>query len=356
MKQKTDRQVFRLLLSAILAIALYGIIADGARSQETRTVTDSRGRTVTVPREVTRVATFIPAFCQVTEMLTRGGGKVVAFPTAGISPYFKKVFPDLLVSNPKGYDSRSVEDIIASKAQVAYGPDLVLSDPQREQLNAAGVAVVSANGLATVEELSQSFLIIGQVLGEIEAQRAEEFVAYYKGNVSLAARLSAAVPPEDRLKVLVLYGSGGSYRTINRQDISHHYLTAAGGINLAGDYMLQSGMGAVIDAETIVSLEPEVIFTSGPNDRDEILKDPALAQIPAVVKGRVYACPRGIFAWYARSAEGAMLPLWFGTKLYPDLFKGIDMNKVVLDYFSEFYNYLLPDNELNDILNPEIKK
>ncbi|MDR0549147.1 MAG: ABC transporter substrate-binding protein [Deltaproteobacteria bacterium] len=321
---------------------------------ETRTVLDSYGRPVTIPKVVTKVAPFIPAFCQVTEMLTRGGGRVVAYPTAGISEYFKKVFPDIVRSNPKPYDSRAVEDVVASGAEVAYGPELALSDTQKEQLRQAGVAVVAANGIATVAELSQSFLIIGNILGETEAQRAREFVAYYQGNVDLAARKTAIVPPNQRVKVLVLYGGAGGYRTINKNDISHHYLSAAGGVNLAADYMLGGqNMGGVIDFETIVSFKPEVIFSAGPTDRLEILKEPALAEVPAVKNGRVYACPKGIFVWYARSAEGAMLPLWFGTKLYPELFQDINMATVVRNYFANFYDYQIPDEELRVVLNIE---
>jgi iron complex transport system substrate-binding protein len=341
----------RFLGIALLSLPLF--FPALVRSQETRTVTDSYGREVSIPKTVTRVAPFIPAFCQVTEMLTQGGGKVSAFPSAGISDYFKKVFPDLLKSNPKGYDSNSVEEIIASRAQVAFGPVTTLSDTQREQLKAAGVAVVAANGLATVEELSQSFLIIGAILGEVEAERARKFVQYYQGNVAKAVGLSDRVPPTQRLKVLVLYGFGGGYLTINKKDISHHYLTAAGGINLGADYLLGGGIRGAIDTETIVTWAPEVIFTSGAQDRSEILEDQILAEIPAVKNGRVYACPRGIFVWYARSAEGAMLPLWFGTKLYPEVFREIDMKEVVRTYFADFYRYKIPDDELEAVLNSE---
>jgi iron complex transport system substrate-binding protein len=111
-------------------------------------------------------------------------------------------------------------------------------------------------------------------------------------------------------------------------------------------------MGGVIDPETIVSMAPEVIFSSSPIDRLDILADPVLAEVPAVKSGRVYACPKGIFVWYARSAEGAMTPLWLGSQLYPDLFQEVDMRKVVKNYFGQFYNYQIPANELNEILNP----
>ncbi|MDR2422885.1 MAG: ABC transporter substrate-binding protein [Deltaproteobacteria bacterium] len=336
-----------------LVVALVLSLGSLALAQETRTVIDSLGQPVVVPKVVTKVAPVIPAFAQVAEMLTRGAGKVVAYPTAGISDYMKKVFPDLVRVNPKGYDSRSMEDVIASGAQVVYGPvGLMLSDSQKTMYKEAGISVVAVNGLRTVEEMSQSFAIIGDILGEVEAKRAQEFVQYYKGNVAKAARLSSQVPQEKKLRVLFLYGSGGGYRTINKNDISHHYLTAAGGINLAADYLANApGMGGTIDKETIVNWDPEVIFSSSPVDRLDLLADTSLAVTSAVQNGRVYACPKGIFVWFARSAEGALMPLWLGTKLYPDIFKDVDMKDVVRDYFANFYNYRLPNDELSTILN-----
>ncbi|MDR2141703.1 MAG: ABC transporter substrate-binding protein [Deltaproteobacteria bacterium] len=341
----------------LLGLIIFLLVSLGgpplAWAQKTRIVKDSLGREVAIPQVVTKVAPVIPAFCQVAEMLTRGDGRVVAFPTAGISDYFRKVFPDLAISNPKGLDSRSIEDLIASETQVVYGPTaMMLSDTQKAQLAAAGIAVVEVNGLATVEALSQSFLIIGQILGEVESQRAQEFVRYYHGNIAQAARLASPIPPEERLRALFLYGQSSGYRTINFNDISHHYLTAAGGVNVAADYLAKTPqMGGVVDAETILSWEPEIIFTSSLNDRQEVLADRALAETPAVKNGRVYAIPKGIFVWYARSAEGAMLPLWLGTKLYPDLFKEVDMFEVVRKYFADFYNYQIPDSELREVLN-----
>jgi iron complex transport system substrate-binding protein len=338
----------------LIAISL----GSSAFAQETRTVLDSLGQKVEIPKVVDKVAPVIPAFAQVAEMLTRGGGKVVAFPSSGVSDYMKKIFPDLVRVNPKGYDSRSMEDVIASGAQVVFGPiGLTLSDSQKTLLRDAGISVVAVNGIRTVEEMSQSFSIIGSILGEAEAQRAEEFVQYYKGNVAKAARLTSQVPQERKLRVLFLYGSGGAYRTINKNDISHHYLTAAGGVNLAVDYLADTpGMGGNVDKETIVNWDPEVIFSSGPVDRLDILADSALAVTSAVQNGRVYACPKGIFVWFARSAEGAMMPLWLGTKLYPEIFKDVDMKEVVRDYFDNFYNYRLPEDELATILNLEDAK
>jgi iron complex transport system substrate-binding protein len=81
-----------------------------------------------------------------------------------------------------------------------------------------------------------------------------------------------------------------------------------------------------------------------------VLADPALSTVEAVRNKRVYTCPYGIYLWSVRSGEGAMLPLWLGTKMYPDLFKDVDMAKVVRDFFKNYYAYDIPDSETATVL------
>ncbi|MDR3248825.1 MAG: hypothetical protein LBT39_08560, partial [Treponema sp.] len=70
----------------------------------------------------------------------------------------------------------------------------------------------------------------------------------------------------------------------------------------------------------------------------------------AVRDRKVYVCPYGIYLWSVRSGEGAMLPLWLGTKIYPERFSDIDMKNVVQHFFNSFYNYDIPVAEIETVL------
>jgi iron complex transport system substrate-binding protein len=61
----------------------------------------------------------------------------------------------------------------------------------------------------------------------------------------------------------------------------------------------------------------------------------------------------GVYLWCVRSSEGALQPLWAAKTLYPELFKDMDMNSEVKEFYKTFYNYDLNDNEADDILNPK---
>ncbi|MDR1581456.1 MAG: ABC transporter substrate-binding protein [Synergistaceae bacterium] len=221
----------------------------------TRFVKDSEGGIVEIPAEVTKAAPLIGAFAQMTEMLTAGSGKISAAATNNISDYFKQVFPDYVKSNPNNYNSSAVEDLIASGTQVVYGPDSFFSDDQKRQLASANIAYVAINNIRNVDGMCESFGIIGSILGPEEEKRAADFVDYYRGNIGLAKLRTDGV--KDKLRFLSVFYSADTYTTINGKDICNEYIEAAGGINVAKDYMPKTGGNTlIVDAEQIVAWNP----------------------------------------------------------------------------------------------------
>jgi iron complex transport system substrate-binding protein len=322
-----------------------------APAQAVRIVKDSNGADVEIPYEVSRAAPVIGAFAQMTEVLTSGDGRITAAATQNISDYFRQVFPDYNKSNPNNFNATSVEDLIASATQVAYGPDSIFSAEQREQLSKAGIVFVPINNIQNVKGMCESFQIIGNILGEKEAAKAKEFVAYYQGNINNAAARTANISAANKVRFLSLVYSAGSYSTINGRDISNEYIEAAGGINLAKDYQgPAAGNSLTVDAEQIVKWNPSVIMLSNRSGLDAVLKDPALQTVDAIKAGRVYVCPNGIYRWSVRSGEGAMIPLWLGTKMYPELFADVDMKQVVKDFFKNFYSFDISAADIEVVL------
>jgi iron complex transport system substrate-binding protein len=242
-----------------------------------------------------------------------------------------------------------VEDLIASGAQVVYGPDSVLSGEQVGQLATAGIAFVAINNITNVDGMCESFGLIGSILGPDEEKRAAEFVDYYRGNIDDAKKRTDGVA--DKLRFLSLFYSADSYSTINGRDICNEYIEAAGGVNMAKDYMPKTGGNSlIVDAEQIVAWNPQFIMTSNQSGREKILSDPALAEVDAVKNGKVHVTPYGVYLWSVRSGEGSMLPLWLGTVMYPDLFADINTQQVVKNFFNKFYNYDISQDEIETVL------
>jgi iron complex transport system substrate-binding protein len=351
---ETIRRRAAVCAAAALAFALWAgpLAAQGGQEPTpTRTVKDSRGETVAIPAVVERVAPLIGAFAQITEMLTLGGGKMVAFPVGNISREFREVFPDVNESNPRNLDSGSVEDILASGAQVVYGPQSRLSSDGVEFLRSRGVSVVILDSLGSSDGLAESFATIGEILGEEEAARAGEFIDYYRKGLADAASRTASVPPERRVRALVLSRVGGSYGTVNENDICNEYLQAAGAVNVAADYPGSGPNPAPrVDPEFVLGWDPDLIFTYSQTQKEDILKDPALATLKAVAGGRVVVFPAGIYLWSVRSGEGAMMAPWLGTVLYPELFADVDMAATVQDFYLRFYGRTIDRAEAERVL------
>lgn len=363
----------------------------------TRTVTDSDGNKVTIPANVTKVAPAIGAFAQVTEMLTGGSGKIVAAATQQISDDFKSVFTDYTKSNPNNYDATSVEDLIASGAQVVYGPKAMWTEEQLKQLSDAGIAFVSISNLSDAKSMMASFQLIGDILGTKESERAKEFNQYYQGLLDDAAKKTANLTEDQKVKVLKLNVSGGAYTTVNKTDIFSDIVSSAGGVNVAADYEAAGGFGngqgqqasasgnqqqaqgqsvsgnaqqgqrgsgsgqggrgsggpqsgLNVDAEQIISWNPAVIITNDQESTNAILKDSALQNVDAVKNKAVYTSPKGLYLWGVRSAENAMMTPWLGKILYPDLFSDVDMNSVVKNFYKTWYNTDIDDTEVEKIL------
>jgi len=346
--------IFALALLMCLSLTACAQSAATPSAAPTRTVKDSSGADIAIPMTVDRVCPRIGAFSQMTAMLGEAD-KIVASIT-GLSETFKKVFPDF--GNKAGKDSSNIEDIIASRAQVVFGPNY--SDDQVAQLNKVGIAVVRMNNFATVEQMKGCVTTIGNILGGDAVDRAKAFNEYYDGNITYVKNVTKDVNDADKVKILSLYYSGGVFTTINATDICSEYIKAAGGINVAaefqGDKNAPGGQTMAVNAEQVVAWKPDIIITMTKDGKDAILKDEGLKTLEAVKSGKVYVIPEGTYPWSVRSGEGAMMPLWLGKVMYPDLFKSMSMEDKTKEFFKTFYNYELSAQELTQILRTDLNK
>jgi iron complex transport system substrate-binding protein len=311
----------------------------------TRIVMDKEGNPIEIPYNVERVAPQIGAMAHMTALLGCSD-RLVCTAFGNTNPYFYQVFPRAADANPKGLRTSSVEEIIASKAQVLYGP--ITDEATIAQLKAAGIAVVPLNTFATIQEMEDNIRKIAEILGGEAPARAEAFCKYYEEQIDYVTKKTENVR---KVKICSLFYSGGKYTTINSVDICSVYITAAGGINVAGHVQFAGGaFSGSCNIEDVIKWNPEIIITSTTSGKTQILADPTLKTVQAVRDGKVYVVPTGTYLWSVRSAEGAMMPLWLAKTMHPDVFYDLDMYRVVRDYYKMFYGYVVPDNEIFAIL------
>lgn len=312
-----------------------------APASTTRTITDQAGNTIEIPAKVERVGATIGAFGHITAVVGGADKLVVAIPMLS-SGLFHEVWPE---SNPDRRDPSNVEEVIAGNTQVIYGPRF--TDEVTAQLQAAGVVVVTINQFGTPEQMMSVIALVGDILGDGSPAKAKAFNDFYARTIADVERRVADVPDAERVKTLNLRVGGDGYSTVDSLDISSAYVRSAGGIVVSADF---DTANSTVGAEQIIAWAPEVIFTMGRAARERILSDPALATVPAVKNGKVYAEPEGTYPWSVRSAEGALMPVFLGTILHPDKFADLSLAEVTKSFYSDFYGYDLSQEQLDAIL------
>jgi iron complex transport system substrate-binding protein len=306
----------------------------------TRTVMDQNGNAVVIPYKVTRVAPQIGAMAHMTALLG-DSNEIVCAADSSLNATFRKIFPGYVQANPKGLSTSNVEDVIASGAQVFYGP--ITDAATIAKYQAAGIAVIPLNAFSTVDQMKANIRKIAEILGGDAPAKAEVFCTYYDAQIAYCTQNTSSLP---KVKVLSLNSVAGVMSTINSTDICSVYMTVAGGVNVAADVTAVSS----VSAENVIQWNPDVIITNSADSKAAILAQTTLQSVSAVKNGKIFVVPWGTYLWSVRSAEGAMMPLWLAKIMHGDALTDLDMNKVVRDYYSKFYGYSISDTEIASIL------
>jgi iron complex transport system substrate-binding protein len=59
-----------------------------------------------------------------------------------------------------------------------------------------------------------------------------------------------------------------------------------------------------------------------------------------------------MYRWYPPASDTPLVLKWLATKNQPEIFKDIDMNREVSDYYKRFYNVELTPGDLYSIFHP----
>lgn len=369
--KRVIRGVIAVMAACALALAMVGCAGGGSgQSSSTRTVTASDGTQVQIPAQVTKVAPNIGALAEVTMIVSKGDPVISAAATQQIGDKFKQYFPRYSEGNPNDYSAQSVEDLIASGTQVVFGISSMYSDDQLDQLKQAGIAFVPINSVSTVDELCDATELIGEILGGDYQQQAQKFSTYWKQQLSDAQNATASVSSKQTI-LEAMYNSG-SFTTVNSSDIMNEYFEADGLTNVAANLQKSSAgsngqssgsngqnsgnksgggaQGIAIDAESIAQMNPEWIITNSQEGKEALMSNPALSKVKAIANNHVLVSPQGAYLWIVRSGEGAMVPMWLVSQVYPDLAGDYDAKTAVKDFFKEYYSYDLDDAAVEGIL------
>jgi iron complex transport system substrate-binding protein len=186
----------------------------------------------------------------------------------------------------------------------------------------------------------ETWRFIGLMQGNDDLKRAEELIHYSNEKIKVIEDVTSQVPEIEKPKVYF-----ACYASPTMTSNYYQPIDIAGGINVAKDLPTgTSGWGGVdVSKEQIIEWNPDVILVHAGTKEDDgkhgsidgILNDPALQSINAVKNKRVYGTKGWDTGW--DPATGLCECYYLAKLFYPDLFKGLNVEKECNEILEEFY-------------------
>ncbi|WP_180326596.1 ABC transporter substrate-binding protein [Raoultibacter phocaeensis] len=319
-----------------------------------RTVKNLDGSEIVVPAEVTSVAAiFGPSY----EKLVAVGaeGRITCDGDFHISgwPWSNVIYKRVndVPGIPNAHSDLNVEDLVAQGVQVVF---CFPNPAQAEAINNAGMVAVPMTSTGAFKDVADTLTLYADVMGdEKAASQAKAYAKYFDEKVAMVKERTANVT--ERPSVYLAY-----------TDMLHGYGAKSDMvevIELAGGELasktLEGSSNIEVTAEQLLEWNPDYIFldhagSSGNATAEDAINE-ALAtgdfnSIAAVAENQVVATPTGVFFWDS-GIQKILYLVYIAKTIHPDLFEDVDMKELLVDFYQQFFDYSLTDEEAERILN-----
>lgn len=320
---------------------------------QTREFTDSTGRTVTVPYEVTKIAISGP-LSQVY-ILPLAGDMLV-----GVSTRYAEGTEMYL---PKGvYDKPEIGQLYGGKGEMdleallAAAPDVVIDigDAKKtivEDMDSltkqTGIPFVHVD--ATVATAPDAYRMLGELVGRKD--KAEELATYCQSILDRTTAMMAKVDADGARKT-ILYCLGDTGTNVLAKGSFHAETVNTMADNLAVmSEVVSKGSGNESDLEQIMLWNPDVIVFAPDSIYDTVGSMDAWKSVGAIASGNYYKTPYGPYGWLSSppSVQRYLGLLWLGELLYPE-YTDYDLQEEVTKYYKLFYGCDLTDEMYQNLM------
>jgi iron complex transport system substrate-binding protein len=317
--------------------------------ETTQKVVGMDGIEVELPK---KVRSIVDTWSAATDNLFNlgAGDLLVSAHSAAVSEWSKRIYPP--IADLPDYSKATAEELLK------INPDMVIvtNTEKATELRNAGVNAINLMYL-NYEDFKKSTLIMGQILGDEYAARAQKVAEYVDWVMQTLNDSLKDLKDEERPVV----------HYIMTNDVNNPYSSGGGGsimdewINLAGGKMatanLGKGMGLKdVTAEQILATNPDIIMIDGDNAAEvrEALKSmPEWSDITAVKNNDIYCIPKGCFWWGRLCGDTPLQPLWAASIIHPDKIT-YDIREETKKFYKEFKQCELTDDEVDKLLRVEL--
>ncbi|WP_034143076.1 ABC transporter substrate-binding protein [Desulfosporosinus sp. BICA1-9] len=320
---------------------------------DTITVTDSIGRQVVIPAKVERVACLYAFSGHAVTML--GKSSTIVAVNSGLSRdiLLNEIAPTIknaLIPSSSG--AINIEELLNAKPDIAFiSVDTAQNEGEVEKLRKTKIPYLVVD-YRNIEEQKYAIRMIGQAVGAED--KALSYNAYYQASIERVQTKVKDISYEDRVKVY--HSVNEATRTDVVNTLPADWTQIAGAVNVSVNENLRviEGSKYIATIEQILLWDPQVILVNEAGVADYIKGNSQWATIQAVKSDKVFQMPNGISRWgHPGSLETPLAILWSAKTLYPELFPDLEMEKIIKEFYKEFFNYPLTDDTVTRVLNGE---
>jgi iron complex transport system substrate-binding protein len=321
-----------------------------------RALTDMAGRTVIVPRKITRVLGMGPVgtifvYTLSPELLVGWNHQLEPAELTFIQEPYRHL-PEIGGWYGKN-NTGNLEEIVKAHPDVLISmgdpQGIAVADRVQHQIH---IPVFFLSG--DLKKLPDAYLKAGELLGN--SARAAELATECRNTLQEIETRVSTVPLEKRRRVYYAEEPTGM-ETEPSTSIHSEALEFAGAANVAAVPGQQGYGHTPVSMEQILAWDPEVVISGyehsgAPGEfYRAVWTNSVWRHVRAVTNHQVFEVPQYPFGWIDRppSVNRIVGIRWIANLLYPNLFHD-DMRAATRQFYARFYRWQLSDAELDKIL------
>lgn len=356
---KMKKRVFCLVMALVMLLCA----GCGSAAQvyedpgEYRDFTDSAGRSVSVPENITRVA-VTGQLAQIV-VFSLAPDKLVAIASdwsADAQEYIDEKYLEMPVLGQLfgGNSDMNVEELLKAAPQViidvgeskdSIGEDMDMIQDQ------SGIPTVHIS--ADLDTMAQAYTMLGELLNVPEDAKA--LADYCTSTLQRTYDIMEQVG-EDKVSVLYCLGDMGC-NVICRGSYHSTVLDLLTENLAVSDAPSSKGTGNEVDMEQIYNWDPEVIFFAPYSIYEYVEEEAEWENLQAVQSGRYYEVPYGIYNWmgFPPSVQRYLGMIWMTKVLYPE-YADYDMYEEVQEFYRLFFHCQITREQYDALVANSIGK
>lgn len=328
-----------------------------AQAEGTRIITDSAGREVEIPSEITKIAPSGP-LAQIV-LYTVSLDKLAGL-AADFSDEAKQYIDEKYWGLPKFGQFYGKNASLNMEALIAEAPDVIIDigeakktvkedmDALQEQLNIPVIFVE-----ATLPTMADAYEMLGDITGEKE--QAGKLADYCRAEIGKADQNAAAIADADRKSVYFGLGDDGLH-TNAKGSIHADVIDRIGAVNAADVEAVSSGGGSEVSFEQVLLWNPDLIIVDSQKLYDTLTADPMWQELDAVKNGKIFKIPTAPYSFMSSPPSvNRMIGIeWLGSLVYPETYT-TDIREEVKNFYQLFYHIDVTDEKLEAILKNAVR-